>query len=99
VFFLGNFIQALAQLINLILSFYIWVVIIRALITWVNPDPYNPIVQILHKLTEPVFYQIRRRLPFSTGGMDFTPMIVILLILFLQTFLVQSLIELGRRIH
>ena len=83
----------------MVLSLYIWIFIIRALISWVNPDPYNPIVQILNRLTEPVLYRIRRLIPMSGTGIDFTPMIAILIIIFLQAFFIQSLLELARRLH
>jgi len=65
----------------------------RAVISWVNPDPYNPIVRFLNSITEPVLYPIRRRIPIHFGGIDFSPVLVIMAIIFLQTFLVQSLIQ------
>lgn len=98
-FLLSNFIAAVARILDMVLSLYIWIFIIRALISWVNPDPYNPIVQILNRLTEPVLYRIRRLIPMSGTGIDFTPMIAILIIIFLQAFFIQSLLELARRLH
>lgn len=92
---MGNFLVALAKVINIGLSLYMWIVIARAVISWVNPDPYNPIVRFLISATEPVLYPIRRRLP-SLGGMDFSPILVILAIIFIQSFLVQSLVDLAR---
>ncbi|MBN1278076.1 MAG: YggT family protein [Deltaproteobacteria bacterium] len=91
---LSNFLIAAAKVINIGLSFYMWIIIARAVISWVNPDPYNPIVRFLNTVTEPVLYPIRRRLPFF-GGFDFSPIVVILAIIFIQTFLVQSLADLG----
>lgn len=95
---LGNFLIAIAKIINIALTFYMWIIIGRAVISWVNPDPYNPIVRFLNSVTEPVLYPIRRRLPFL-GGFDFSPIIVILAIVFIQTFLVQSLADLALRIR
>lgn len=70
-FILGNFVFAIAQVINYILMFYLWVIVIRAMLSWVSPDPYNPIVRLIHNITEPVLYQIRKRLPLQAGGIDF----------------------------
>ena len=88
---LGYFIAAVAKVLDYALVFYLWIVIARAVLSWVNPDPYNPIVRFIHNVTEPVMYQIRRRIPVSFGGIDFTPVVVILIIFFLQTFVVNSL--------
>ena len=93
-FILGNLFIAIAKVLDIGLSIYMWLIIIRALISWVNPDPYNPIVRFLVSATEPVLYPIRRRLPLF-GGIDFSPIVAILLIIFLQTFLVQSLMQIG----
>ena len=93
-FMLGNFIMAIAKLINFVLSAYIWVVIARAVISWVNPDPYNPIVRFLRQVTDPLLMHIRRYVPVM-GGMDLSPMILILIIIFLQSFLVPTLQQLA----
>ena len=83
----GNFLFAIAKVLDTILWLYLVVVIVSALLSWVNPDPYNPIVRILRNLTEPVFYRVRRLLPFTNiGGIDFTPVLVILVIYFLRNF-------------
>lgn len=72
---------ALFRVIQLVLTIYIYIVVARALISWVNPDPYNPIVRFLHSATDPVLYRIRRLLPFSqAGGFDLSPMILIFMI-------------------
>jgi YggT family protein len=97
-FIVSNFIIALARVLDIGLSLYMWIIIAQAVISWVNPDPYNPIVRFLHSVTEPVLYNIRRRIPVYFGGLDFSPIIVILVIIFLQTFLVQSLMQLAARI-
>jgi len=98
-FVLGNLLSALASVLNMLLSAYMWIIIIRALISWVSPDPCNPIVQFLRAATDPVLYRVRRWLPVSFGGIDFSPIIVIAGIIFLQAFLVQSLLDLSRALH
>ena len=90
-FILGNFLSATAQILKIILELYMWIMIIRSLLSWVNPDPYNPIVQFLNSITEPVLYRVRQLIPMSGVGIDFSPMIVILIIIFLQSFLVNSI--------
>lgn len=98
-FLAGNLLMAIAQILSIVLNIYMWVIIIRALISWVNPDPYNPIVQFLCKITEPVLYPIRKAIPISGLGIDFSPIIVFLIIIFLQNFLVQTLIDFSRRLQ
>jgi YggT family protein len=95
-FVLGNLLVALASVIGLVLNLYMWIIIARAVISCVNPDPYNPIVRFLYSITDPVLLAIRRRLPLSFGGIDFSPILVILAIIFLQRFLVASLHDLAR---
>jgi YggT family protein len=91
-FVLSNFLIALATILGMALTIYMWIIIARAIISWVNPDPYNPIVRFLYNVTEPVLYRVRRTIPFSyAGGIDFSPLIVLLGIYFLQIFLVRSL--------
>lgn len=88
--------RALAQVLDTVLFIYMWVVIISALLSWVNPDPYNPIVRILRNLTEPVFYRVRRWLPFVfIGGIDLSPIVVLLAIMFLRTAVVGNLYRLA----
>ena len=90
-FIIGNFLSATAQILKIVLELYMWVIIIRALLSWVNPDPYNPIVQFLNSITEPVLYRVRQLIPMSSIGIDFSPIVVILIIIFLQSFLVNSI--------
>lgn len=90
-YILGNFLAATAKVLDIVLVLYMWIIIIRALLSWVNPDPYNPIVQFLYNVTEPVLYRIRRAIPMSGMGIDFAPIVVLLAIIFLQSFLVNSL--------
>ncbi|MDO9585508.1 MAG: YggT family protein [Syntrophales bacterium] len=94
-FILGNFITALAKIIDMGLTLYMWVIVARALISWVNPDPYNPIVLFLYRATEPVMAPIRRWIPLRGLGIDISPIIAIAAIIFLQSFLLKSLIELS----
>ncbi len=93
-FMLSNFILALAKLINVVLSAYIWIVIARAVISWVNADPYNPIVRFLIQITDPLLSRIRRILP-PMGGIDLSPMVLILAIVFMQSFLVPTLQQIA----
>ena len=82
-------ISAVFQVLNAILSIYFWIVIGRAVVSWVNPDPYNPIVRFLHNATDPVFDRLRRHLPLQFGGIDFTPILVLIVIGVLQNILAQ----------
>ncbi len=95
-FVLREFLLAVAWLLDYVLYIYMWIIIIRALISWVNPDPWNPIVRFLYQVTEPVLRPIRRRLPAT--GIDFSPLVVILGIYFLQWFLVPVLVKTAYRI-
>ena len=94
-FVVSNFLIAIARILDIGLSLYMYIIIARAIISWVNPDPYNPIVRFLNSVTEPVLFRLRRRLPLFFGGMDFSPILVILAIIFFQTFVVQSLVEMA----
>jgi YggT family protein len=96
-FALRNLIEALASILNLGLTIYLWIIIARALLSWVNPDPYNPIVRFLYNITEPVLGWVRRRVPLIFGGLDLTPLLVLLAIIFLQRFLVATLFDLARQ--
>ncbi len=92
-FVLGNFIVAVAKIIDIVLTAYMWIIVIRAVLSWVNPDPYNPLVRFITQITEPVMAPIRRWIPLRGMGIDFSPMIILLAIVFLQSFLVPSLIQ------
>lgn len=94
-FVFSNLLMAFAKILDIVLTTYMWIIIARAILSWVNPDPYNPIVRFLYSITEPVLFAIRRRIPAFFGGIDFSPMIVILVLLFLQNFLVPSLREMA----
>jgi YggT family protein len=98
-FILANLVEALAAVVNMLLTLYMWIVIARAVVSWVNPDPHNPIVRFLYSVTEPVLYRLRRALPLYAGGIDFSPILVFVVILFLQRFLVQSLYDLAQSLR
>ena len=94
---LGNLIMALAQVLHILLNVYMLLVVARAIISWVSPDPYNPIVNFLYRATEPVLKYVQRIIP-SLGGIDLSPILVLLVIVFLDQFLVGSLREFGFRL-
>jgi YggT family protein len=94
-FVIGNFIAAVAGIVDMALTLYMWIIIIRAVLSWVNPDPYNPIVRMLYRVTEPVMALVRRWIPLRGMGIDLSPMIILLAIVFLQSFLVPSLMQLA----
>jgi YggT family protein len=98
-FIAGNVLEGIATILDTVLWLYMWVIIIRALVSWVNPDPWNPIVQFLQRATDPFLYQIRKRLGMGSMGFDFSPIIAILLIMFLQIAVVGSLKDLAIRMH
>jgi YggT family protein len=97
-FVFGNLIISIAQILNFLLDIYFWIIIIAALLSWVNPDPYNPIVRLLNRLTEPVLRPIRRLIGNRLGPIDISPLVVILVITFIQRFLIMSLIDIGYKL-
>ncbi len=94
-FVFGNVILRIAKVLDIVLNIYMWIIIIRALISWVNPDPYNAIVQILTRVTEPVLRPIRKLVPPYKVGIDFSPLIAILIIIFLQYAVINTLKRIG----
>jgi YggT family protein len=99
-FVLANFIEAAAQVIGGLLTILYWLILIRALISWVNPDPFNPIVQFLIKTTEPILSPIRKILPAGFRfGIDISPIIAFLAIMFLRSFLVRTLLDIAGRLR
>jgi YggT family protein len=92
-FVISNLLVAVAKVLDIALTIFMWIVIARAILSWVSPDPYNPIVRFIHNVTEPVLYQVRKRIPLSFGGIDFSPIIILLAVIFLQQFVVQSLVQ------
>ena len=96
-FVVANFLFALGKVLNLLLTLYMWVIIARAVLSWVMPDLRNPVVGLLHQLTEPVLWRIRRYLPLQGVGIDVSPVIVILAIIFLRRFVVATLFDVASR--
>lgn len=94
-FVLENLIFALAKIIDMGLTLYMWLIIGRAVVSWVNPDPYNPIVNFLNRATEPVLAPVRRWIPMGGIGIDISPVIVIMAIYFLQQFLVRTMMQMA----
>jgi YggT family protein len=92
----GYLLMAVANIINLVLWAFMWIVIARAILSWVSPDPYNPIVRFIHNVTEPVLHQIRTRVPVNFGGIDLSPIIVILVIYLIQNWIIKSLMVYSR---
>ena len=85
----STFLLAFAQILDMIVNIYIWVIIINSLISWVRPDPYNPIVQILNRLSEPAYDFVRRIMPTVIGGIDLAPIIIILALQFISLFFIK----------
>jgi len=96
-FVLGNFISASAVILDYILTIANWLIIIRALISWVNPDPFNPVVRILHKTTEPLLLPFRRIVPMHTAGLDISPIFALISIWFLKLFLVRTMFAVAMK--
>ena len=99
-FIIANLLIALAQVLDILLTILYWLILIRALVSWVNTDPYNPIVQFLNAVTEPILSPIIRMIPFNFKiGIDISPIVAFLLIIFAKTFLVKTLLEMSSRIR
>ncbi|MBW1994034.1 MAG: YggT family protein, partial [Deltaproteobacteria bacterium] len=94
-FAIGYLFMALAKVIDYVLLIFMWIVIARAILSWVSPDPFNPIVRFINNVTEPVLYPIRTRLPISFGGIDLSPIVVFLGVIFLRTFVVSTLMRMS----
>jgi YggT family protein len=97
-FVFGDLIVAIANILDYILSLYKWILLIAVLLSWVNPDPYNPIVRFLHAITEPVLRPVRRLIGFTFGPIDISPIIVFLIIMFIQSFFIRTLVKLGYKL-
>ena len=94
-FVIANFLIAAAQVLDFLLWAYLWILIARVVISWIDADPYNPIVRFIFNLTEPVLEKVRERLPMLAGGFDLSPIVVSLAIWFIKRFLVQTLYDLA----
>ena len=99
-FVLANFLSAIASIIDFLLIALYWLILVRPLLSWVNPDPFNPIVQFLNKVTEPILAPIRRVLPPALRfGIDISPIIAFLGIMFLRSFLVRTILDIAARMR
>lgn len=87
------FMVKILQFISWVLGAYMWIIIAAAVITWVRPDPNNPIVRFLFAVTEPVLWRIRRIIPTSFGGFDVAPVLLILAIIFIQNVVIAGLMS------
>jgi len=94
-FVFGDLIVSVAKILDILLGMYKWIIIISALISWVNPDPYNPVVRFLYQVTDPVLRPIRRLIGYRLGPIDISPLIVIIAIIFVQSFLIRTLMKIG----
>lgn len=94
-FIISNFFNAVATVIDFMLAAYVWIIIGRVIVSWVNADPYNTIVRLLHAVTEPLLSRIRRVIPVLGGSVDLSPVVLILIIVFLRGFLVPTLQQLA----
>lgn len=97
-FVIGNLIIAVGSILDFAISIYIWIIIIRAAMSWFNPDPYNRLVRFIVAITEPLLNEVRRIVPLL-GGIDLSPMIVIILLYFTRSFVVTTILEIGHRLQ
>lgn len=98
-FVFGNLFSTIASILNAVLTIYFWVIFVRVCLSWVRPDPYNPIVRTLNRLVDPVTYRISRIIPTRVGMIDFAPFILMLIIMFLKEFLVKTIFDIGMWLH
>jgi YggT family protein len=99
-FVLGNMVATFATILFYSLKIYMWIIIARCLLSWVNPDPYNAIVVFIYRITEPLLSFVRRKIPFATvNALDLSPVIVVLFLWFLQEFLFRTLMDISIRLH
>ncbi len=96
--FLREIVMASAQVVDLVFNLYIFIIIGRAIVSWVNADPHNPIVRFLHSATDPVFYRVRRVLPLVFGGFDLTPIFLLIVLTFLQRVSTAAMVQLANTI-
>jgi len=98
-FIIANLLSGLTSVLNVILTIFYWLIIVRAVVSWFGPDPYNVLVQFLYKATDPILDRIRARLPMSLRiPLDISPIIAFLIIIFLQSFLIQTLFDIAYRL-
>ncbi|MCX8021624.1 MAG: YggT family protein [Syntrophorhabdaceae bacterium] len=98
-FVVGNLFSSVAYILNLILDLYFWVIFARAVLSWVRPDPFNPIVRTICRLVDPLTYRISRIIPTRIGAIDLAPFILMLIVVFIQRFLIATIADIGMRIR
>lgn len=98
-FVFGNFVTGIAYVVDMLLNIYFWIILIRTVLSWLQPNPYNPLVRIIYNLVDPVTYKISRMIPTRVGMIDLAPFILMILIVFVQRFFVRSLFDLGTRMN
>ena len=98
-FVFGNFVTTLGYILDMLLTVYFWVIFVRVFLSWVRPDPYNPLVRTICKLVDPITYRISRIIPTRVGMVDLAPFILMLIIIFFQKFLVRTIFDIGLRMH
>jgi YggT family protein len=98
-FVFGNLFSSIGSILNMLLEIYFWIIFARAVLSWVRPDPYNPIVRTICRLVDPVTYRISKIIPTRAAMIDFAPFILMLIIWFLQRFLVRTLIDIGEKMR
>jgi YggT family protein len=96
-FVFGNFMTSIAHILDILLEAYLWIIIARAVLSWFRPSPYNPVVKAICRLVDPVTYRISRIFPTRIGMFDIAPFILIILIIFIQRFLIKTLFDIGVR--
>ncbi|MBC8247349.1 MAG: YggT family protein [Deltaproteobacteria bacterium] len=94
-YIIGYLLMAIAKVLDVVMNIFLFIVIARAVLSWVSPDPFNPIVRFINNITEPILYPIRTRLPVHFGGIDLSPIIVFLGIIFVRTFVVNTLMQMS----
>ncbi|MDR3319382.1 MAG: YggT family protein [Desulfovibrio sp.] len=91
---LSNALSAVAAVLGALLNLYFWIIIISAVLSWIKPDPYNPVVRALRVMTESVFYRVRKWLPFTyVGGIDFSPLVVLIVIELVNNIVIASMYQ------
>ena len=98
-FIIGNLLLSIARVLDIIITVFYWIIIVRALISWVNPDPFNPIVQFLQRMTEPILSPIRRIFKMQFWTIDISPIIAILCLIFIQNFFVRTLTDIALKLR
>jgi YggT family protein len=98
-FVFGNLFSTIGSILNMLLTIYFWVIFVRALLSWIRPDPYNPLVRTICKLVDPVTYRISKTIPTRVGMIDLAPFILMLIVMFLQEFLVKTIFDMGMRMR